>query len=182
MNINFDPFPVISTERLVLRALTLTDSEELLKLRSDERVNRYLDRPPTITIEQAEAFIHKIAQVVHNRDGIYWVISRKDEPSLIGTICYWNFNTDKASADIGYELMPAHQGQGFMTEALQAVIDYGFDNMRLKMIVALTHPDNETSARALKSTRFVLDERYEFVSKENAEGQTVYVLKHYVSF
>ena len=181
MNINFDPFPVISTERLVLRPLTLTDNENLLKLRSDERVNRYLDRPPTTTIEQAKAFIHKIAQVVQDRHGIYWVISRKDEPSLIGTICYRNFNADKASADIGYELMPTHQGQGLMTEALTGVIKYGFDTMKLKMIIALTHPDNEASARVLKRNGFVSDERYEFVSKENAEGQKVYVLKHYVS-
>ncbi|GAB3907926.1 GNAT family N-acetyltransferase [Mucilaginibacter boryungensis] len=178
MNTNFDPFPVISTERLILRALTLTDSGELFKLRSDEQVNRYLDRPPTTTIEQAEAFIHKIAQVVQNRDGIYWVISRKDEPSLIGTICYWNFNVDKASADIGYELMPKYQRQGLMTEALQAVIDYGFDNMRLKMIIALTHPDNAVSAKLLKRTGFVLDERYGFVSEDNAEGQVVYIFSN----
>jgi len=178
MNFSFDPFPVISTERLVLRALSLADSEALLQLRSDEQINRYLNRPPTTSIEDANGFIAKIAHVVQNRDGIYWVISLKNDPSLIGTICYWNFNPDKDSADIGYELMPKYQGQGLMTEALKAAINCGFDTMQLKMIIAFTHPDNEASAKVLKRNGFVLDERYDFISEENAEGQAVYVLPH----
>lgn len=178
MNLNFNPFPVLTTDRLVLRKLDLSDSEALLKLRSDESVNLYLDRPPTNTIADAEAFINKIASIVKNQQGIYWVINLKDEQELIGTVCFWNFNAEKKMADIGYELMPEYQGQGLMQEALAKVLSYAFGTMQLKAITGLVHPENESSIKALKRNGFVLDEHYEFVSKEDAGVEAVYLLTY----
>jgi ribosomal-protein-alanine N-acetyltransferase len=177
MKINLNPFPVLFTERLVLRALRLTDAEELLKLRSDQQVNRYLDRPATTTLAEAEAFIKKIAGLVSNNEGIYWAICLNTDPTLIGTLCYWNFNTEQEMADMGYELLPAYQGMGLMQGAIAAVIDYGFTAMQLKMIAALTHPDNTASSKILIKNGFILDAVNEFVSKEEAEGQKVYILR-----
>lgn len=178
MNINFIPFPVLTTDRLVLRKLDLSDNEALLKLRSDESVNRYLDRPPTNTIADAEAFVHKIAAIVQNQQGIYWAITLKGEDALIGTICFWNFNEEKSMADIGYELMPQYQEQGFMQEAMAKVLAYAFDIMQLKVITGLVHPENENSIKALKRNGFTLDEFNENVNKEDAGEEAVYVLKH----
>ncbi|QKJ30798.1 GNAT family N-acetyltransferase [Mucilaginibacter mali] len=176
MTIDLNPFPVLATDRLVLRKLDLSDNEALLKLRSDESVNRYLDRPPTNSIADAEAFIHKIAAIIQNQHGIYWAITLKDEDALIGTICFWNFNHEKRMADIGYELMPQYQGQGFMQEALAKVLAYAFDTMQLKVITGLIHPENERSIQALKRNGFILDKTNEIVSKEDAGVEAVYVL------
>jgi ribosomal-protein-alanine N-acetyltransferase len=177
LKINLNPFPELFTERLALRALRPTDAEELLQLRSDKQVNLYLDRPPTTTRVGAEAFIEKITKIVSNNEGAYWAISLKTDQKLIGTICYWNFDTEKEMAEIGYELMPTHQGKGLMQEAIAAAINYGFKEMRLKVIVAVTHPDNAGSSKLLIKNGFVLDAGNEFVSEEEAEGQKVYLLR-----
>ena len=52
--INFKPFLFLRTERFTLRQLTLKDDNEILILRSDKEVNRYLDRPVAKTIEDAK--------------------------------------------------------------------------------------------------------------------------------
>jgi ribosomal-protein-alanine N-acetyltransferase len=176
MNISLNPFPALTTDRLVLRTLDLSDREQLMKLRSDERVNKYLNRAAAITLADAEAFIQKIDQILKDQQGIYWVISLKDKPALIGTICYYNLLPEKDMAEIGYELSPDHQGGGLMQEAITEVIRYGFELMGLKVITAMTHPANESSVKVLKRSGFILDAGFEYVSEEEAEGQLVYVL------
>ena len=64
----FTPFPVIKTERLTLRQLSVNDDKEIFALRSDKQVNKYLDRDPSNTIEDARKFIHKIAEVVKQNE------------------------------------------------------------------------------------------------------------------
>jgi ribosomal-protein-alanine N-acetyltransferase len=177
LKIELNPFPVLSTKRLTLRALSPADACELMKLRSDKQVNRYLDRPATTTVAEAEAFILKIAGVINRKEGVYWVIGLKDNPALIGTLCYWNFDTEKEMTEIGYELMPAHQGKGLMQEAIAAAIAYGFKEMKLKIIAAVTHPDNTGSSKLLIKNGFGLDTANAFVSQEDADGLEVYILR-----
>ena len=50
---NFKPFPVLKTERLTLRKLASTDDNEIFALRSNENVNKYLDRKPSKSIDDA---------------------------------------------------------------------------------------------------------------------------------
>jgi ribosomal-protein-alanine N-acetyltransferase len=53
---SFTPFPVIKTERLTLRQLSVNDDKEIFALRSDKQVNKYLDREPSNSIEDARKF------------------------------------------------------------------------------------------------------------------------------
>lgn len=176
MHINLSPFPQLTTNRLILRKLQPNDSNDLLIIRSNEQVNKYLDRPGAVTIQDISAFINKIHGIIEAGEGVYWVLSLKDSTKVIGTICYWNFNPEKDMADIGYELLPDYQAKGLMQEAVAAVIAYGFNVMELKVISAVTHPDNESSANLLKRNNFKLDTGYQYISKEDADGQLVYVL------
>ncbi|MFD2873589.1 GNAT family N-acetyltransferase [Mucilaginibacter ximonensis] len=178
MKLDFNPFPVLTTRRLVLRMLLLTDAGDLAKLRSDEQVNRYLNRSATSNVIEAEAFIKNITELLNKNTGAYWVICLKTDPTLIGTICFWNFDLKRQTADIGYELMPAQQGKGLMQEAIKAVIKYGFSEMQLYAIIAVTHPDNSKSSKILIKNGFILDAANKFVSKEDAADEIVYVLRH----
>jgi len=175
MQIDLSIFPVLHTNRLTLRALSIDDLDELFRLRSDERVNQYIGRSSNITPADVEAFIQKINSIVANNDAVYWAISLKDKPELIGTICYWNVQPEKHMADIGYELLPEHQGKGFMQEAIAAVITYGFEVVGFQVIAGLTHPHNQASRKLLERSGFKLDEKYQFVSEENAGGELIYV-------
>lgn len=111
MHIDPAAFPLLTTERLVLRRLDTTDSDALLRLRSDERVNKYLNREPAKTKADADAFIEKIHQLTPDK-GFYWAISLNNDPELVGTICYWNMNMEKNNAETGFELLPDYHGRG----------------------------------------------------------------------
>lgn len=147
--------PVLSTERLLLRPLEARDAPAILALRSDERVNRYLDRPPMHEMEAAAAFITTINAGISRGDSAYWAVCLHEAPELAGTVCLWNFSADKKSVELGYELRPAFQGKGIMYEAVAIVIQFGFHTLDLQLITAVTHEQNEPSKRVLEKHGFL---------------------------
>ncbi|MGB5847120.1 MAG: GNAT family protein [Ignavibacteriaceae bacterium] len=166
--INFAPFPILKTERLTLRCLELSDDKQLFSLRSNKIVNKYIVRPQQKDIKEIRPFISKINNGINNNEWIYWVISLKDNPTLIGTICLWNFSEDKTVAEIGYELDPAFQGKGIMSEALNNIIEFGFKNIKLIAIEAYTHKNNDDSTKLLQKYNFIRDAGR--VDKENSDN------------
>ncbi len=151
---NLKLFPIIQTERLLLRKLTELDKVAIFKLRSDARVNKYLDRPLPLNMDEATAFINKINNSIEQNDCFYWAISLQNNAELIGTICLWNFSDDQLNAELGYELSPNFHGQGIMNEAIKQVIQYAFEIIGLKLIDAYPHKDNESSIKLLKKNGF----------------------------
>ena len=159
---NFKPFPVLKTERLTLRQLASSDDNEIFALRSNENVNKYLDRKPSKSIDDAKTFIQTINKNIQKNDSIYWAISLNDTDKLIGTICLFNFSDDNFKAEIGYELLPEFQGKGIMQEATSKVIDFGIQRIGLNLIKAYTHYENQSSTRLL--------EKFKFKKNSSSEG------------
>lgn len=155
VNKNFIPFPILTTERLTLRQLSIDDKQNIFDLRSDPEINKYLDREPSKTIEDTINFIKKINDNIKNNNSIYWVISLTNTKTFVGTICLFDFSNEKNSCEIGYELMTKFQGQGIMKEAVQAVIDYVFQTLKFKKILAYTHYENQNSTNLLLKFNFV---------------------------
>jgi ribosomal-protein-alanine N-acetyltransferase len=150
----FSPFPELSTERLRLRQLTLGDEKEIFLLRSDAEVNRYLDRPRAETIEDAQQFIQTIRSGVQEDKWVYWAICLRTDAALIGSIGLWNISREHSKAEIGYELLPAWQGKGIMSEVLPSVLDFGFSRMKLRTIDAVLDPANTRSLKLLHTHGF----------------------------
>lgn len=151
---NFSPFPILTTERLTLRQLSIDDQQDILALRSDPEINKYLGRQPSKTIEDAINFINKINENVEKNIALYWAISVTGTKTFVGTICLFDFSDDENSCEIGYELMPKFQGQGLMKEATEVVIEYVFQTLKLNKIVAVTHCDNRNSTNLLTKFNF----------------------------
>jgi ribosomal-protein-alanine N-acetyltransferase len=166
--LNFTPFPILTTERLILRSLEVSDDQQLFKLRSNKRVNKYIVRPKQKNIKEIRTFINKINDGINNNEWIYWVITLKDNPTLIGDICFWNFSEEKTVAEIGYELDPAFQGNGIMSEALKKIIEFGFQVIELETIEAYTHKNNNNSTKLLQKYNFKQD--VERIDKENIDN------------
>ena len=152
---SFTPFPTLTTNRLILRKPTKADGNEILFLRSDPTVNQYINRPTPDNLKAAEDFVEKINQGHQKRQNIYWNISLKTNPVMIGSICLWNFSTDGKRGEVGYDLHPEFQGKGIMSEALQCVVEFGFKKLNLETIEAFTHRENEASIKLLKKNDFV---------------------------
>jgi len=154
---NFTPFPVLKTERLTLRQLRSSDDKEIFALRSNDNVNKYLDRKPSKSIDDAKNFIKTINENIQRNDSIYWAITLNSTDKLIGTICLFGFSDDNSKVEIGYELLLGFQGKGIMQEAISKVIHFGFQYVGLNSIEAYTHSENKSSTRLLEKLNFKRD-------------------------
>ncbi|MDB5222353.1 MAG: family N-acetyltransferase [Chitinophagaceae bacterium] len=155
LTINFNPFPVVSTNRLILRQVMQEDVNEIFFLRSDKRVLTHLAKAPAASTEEASLFIKKINELEKNNDAITWGITLRGEEKLIGTICYWNITKEHYRAEMGYVLHPDFQGKGIMQEAISEVIKYGFTTMKLHSIEARVDPQNVSSIKLLERNHFL---------------------------
>jgi len=151
---SFLPFPTLTTERLVLRRLSIEDENEIYKLRSDPRGNKYIDRKPCETIEDARMFIENVDQNINENRLIYWAITMADSARLVGTIGLFHFSDEKNNCELGYELLSDFQRQGIMSEAVLRVIEYGVRTIGLEEIEAFTHKDNRNSIKLLEKCGF----------------------------
>lgn len=180
LKLNFTPFPVLYTERLVLRAATPEDAVALSVIRSDARVNRFLERKAEMTLEEAENRIRKIAAETLANECIEWIIQFKEHPQMLGSICYWNIAPQADKAEIGYEMHPDYYGKGIMNEAMQRVIEYGFSEMKLKTIEALPVKENIKSIQLLERNHFERDydiDKYKLPETET-QNTAVYMLQN----
>ncbi|WP_413668517.1 GNAT family N-acetyltransferase [Mucilaginibacter sp. Mucisp86] len=148
--------PLLTTDRLHLRGLLDSDTPQIMAIRSNAEVNKYLGRSNDITIDGARSFIKKIEGIISRGEGFYWAITLKDDNDLIGTICYWNLELTDKKAEIGYELYPDQQGKGLMQEALSAVLKYGFETAGFEVIAACPVGGNESSVKLLIKNGFYL--------------------------
>jgi [ribosomal protein S5]-alanine N-acetyltransferase len=155
LTLNFNPFPVIITERLRLRQVEKSDVDEILFLRSNKRVLEFLDREPTKSKDEALLFIEQLLKLEKSTDGITWAVTLKPSNTLIGTVCFWNMKKAHYRAEIGYALHPDFQRKGIMHEAITAVINFGFSTMKLHSIEANVNPHNQSSIKLLERSNFV---------------------------
>ena len=153
---NFNPFPEIKTERLLLRRLKKGDAEEILKLRSDENVMKYIGKEIAASLSDAIEFINRINESLITNNGITWAITLQENPDkLIGTIGHWRVIKEHYRAEVGYMLQPEYWKKGIMKEALLKVIDFGFNELHLHSIEANINPENIASAGILEATGFI---------------------------
>ncbi len=179
MNVlNFTPFSILKTGRLLLREPSLDDRNETYFMRSDERVNKYVDRPRPANVADAEQFIQKLKDGISKNESIAWVISLKNDPKLIGSICLWNISEENSTAEIGFELHPDHQGKGIMQEALLPVLHYGFNSMQLKIIEGWAHERNTASIKLMEKNNFVRDHETEskFAGEDYFKNMQIFAL------
>ena len=165
------------TERLILTQLTQADAQQIFMLRSDEEINKFIDRAKATSIDDAIRFIDKIKGVIAGGEGMFWAIHLKHEPGLIGTICYWNILAEKQRAEIGYELLTAFQGKGIMQEALQSVLKFGFENLAFQMITAFTRYDHRNSIRLLERNNFKRNSVLEQEIAHDLNNHIIYALE-----
>jgi len=149
---------ILNSLRLKLRPLLLSDWELISFLRTDNKVNKYVERSSAPTQEEAQNFIFKIEKGIQSNSLQYWVILIESTKEAIGTICLWNYSKDMKTVEIGYELKPQYQDKGYMTESMKLVIAFAFETMRFERILAYTHAQNGPSTKLLQKNNFVLRE------------------------
>ena len=158
---NFTPFPILMSKRLMLRQLEAKDAKALFDYQSDKNNFEFVDMPVYIALEQAQSYIHKMNLGMTENKWIPWAICLKDEDEIIGTVSLWHLDDKENKAELGYGLFPAYRRKGYMKEALEKVLAYGFDDMKLLTIEAYTSVSNEPSKQFLDSQAFEFVKNFE---------------------
>lgn len=146
--------PTIHTDRLILRPLTAQDAPALLAIFSDPEVMRYWNTPSWTSIDTAQEFISDSAQRMAKQESLTLGIALKDSGELAGKCMLFSYDTASRRAEIGFGIGQAHWGQGFIAEAGQALLAYGFETLQLRRIEAEIDPDNVASGKALERLGF----------------------------
>jgi RimJ/RimL family protein N-acetyltransferase len=145
----------LSTPRLSLRPLQPADAAALFRIYADPDFMRYWSSAPWPGIETAHALIaadqRELAAGLHLRLGIF----RNADDLLIGTCSLFKFDESNRRAEIGYGIAPECWRQGFMTEAVGALVRYAFNELKLHRLEADIDPRNTASARSLEKLGFV---------------------------
>ncbi|RDW15512.1 GNAT family N-acetyltransferase [Oceanobacillus chungangensis] len=165
MTKNLVPFPIIETNRLVLRKINISDANSIFRYLSDKEVMKYYGLAPFETVDEALSEIAWYQSILDNKKGIRWGITLKEEDVVIGSCGFLNMVPEHHRTEIGYELSSSYWGKGIASEALHAVISYGFECFNLQRIEALIEPPNIPSLKLVEKQGFIREgllRNYEF--------------------
>ncbi|WP_293945180.1 MULTISPECIES: GNAT family N-acetyltransferase [unclassified Sphingobacterium] len=176
-----DIFPILSTERLSLRQIQHSDAPALFSYFSKDEVTLYFDLPTFQHVDEAYKLVKTWQENFQQKKAIRWAICLKDNPNqLIGSCGFHNFSSEHFRAEIGYELHPAFWQQGIMTEAVSAMISFGFEGYKLNRIEAFIDPDNLASRKLLEKMNLVSEgilRDYFFEKGRFVDGEIFALLK-----
>jgi len=144
-------------ERVRLRPLDEADAPAILSLYSDPETMRYLARPRMSERAQAQELVAKSKAGYADGSLLQLALERTADSAFLGLALLFNFNKASARAEIGYALATAHRSNGYMSEALPALVDHAFGALGLNRLEADIDPRNAASARVLERLGFTLE-------------------------
>lgn len=147
----------LETERLRLRFIVAGDAPALFAIYGDPVVARYLSRPAFTEIAQADKLVATANACYADGSSVNFAVERLEDSAVIGTCMLFRFHRESRRAEIGYSMARAYWGQGYMHQALQALIDYALGPLGLNRIEADIDPRNASSAKSLERLGFKME-------------------------
>ena len=146
--------PTLQTTRLSLRGIRAEDVDDFYDVYSHPEVMRYWSTPPLPNKDAARNLIDEIHQSIERDDILKWGIALRSNDKLIGSVTLFHIDLTHHRAEIGYAQGRAYWGQGYMQEALKAVLNHAFEILNLHRIEADVDPRNAASVRTLERLGF----------------------------
>ena len=143
-------FPVLETDRLILRKLKVSDYEDMYEYSKRDEVTKYLLWRSHPDLYYTKDYLSYVQSRYRAMEFFDWALILKDSGKMIGTCGYANLDFENNLAEIGYVINPDFQRRGYATEAVQRVIDYGFTELNLHRIEARYIVGNEVSRRVME--------------------------------
>jgi ribosomal-protein-alanine N-acetyltransferase len=147
-------FPELTTDRLLLCETLPEDAKDVFAVLSQESIAQFYNIVPLTTTAQAVDLIERRHKAFQAGERIRWSIRRKLDDKLMGSCGFVDLNNEAHRAEIGYELGQEYQGNGFVTEALETMLNYGFTQLALNRIEAQVVPENIASVKVLERLGF----------------------------
>ncbi|MDQ0271432.1 GNAT family N-acetyltransferase [Cytobacillus purgationiresistens] len=168
-------FPIIETDKLILREITTEDTENIFSCFSNSNVTKYYGMEKMETLDQAENLVRFFLNSFQEKRGIRWGIQIKDTEGITGTIGFNAWSPKHRRAEIGYEIHPNYWRKGYVSEAIHKVIDYGFNHMNLTRIAAHVFIENDASNQLLENAGFLKEGILRNYMYQDGQPHDVYV-------
>jgi len=149
----FDTFPILNSDRLSFIEIKQEHLTDLFKLFGDNNVTKYYNLKTFETEQDGQKFIDWYKNRFKEKLSIRWGISLKGQSEIIGTIGFNNF-TKNHRANIGYDLQTEYWNNGYATEALKTIVEFGFKQLKINRIEAEVMIGNTASERILEKLGF----------------------------
>lgn len=168
----FNTFPSIVTDRLVLRELNINESEAVFGMRISKAVNRFIARLVPAGVGDMEILVKQCAAAFTEKRGIAWAGEIKSMPGkIIGTCGYNKIDHDNLRAELGGEMSENYWGRKLAFEATEAIVNFGFESLKLHSLEAKVLPGNRSAIAMLQALGFQQEgyfkERFLFNGKWN---------------
>ena len=136
-----DNIPVLETERLRLRPLTIEDAAALHPMFNDAQMMRYMPTPPHQTVVETESHLQRELEMP---GAINWIICLHNDDKPIGIV---NYLGSTRIPGMGYIIHREHWGQGITVEACQVALAFGFNQLKLPQVELWINQENAASQR-----------------------------------
>lgn len=176
----FKSLPVLETERLILRPITMHDAKHIFEYARDSRLQRYTTWQAPESIEDSKAFVRYVHRQYRQAKPAPWGVIHKADSKLIGTMGFCHLEPKYQRATVGYVLAPNYWGAGLATEALKEIIKFAFSDLHLNRVEAICSNVNTPSSRVLEKSGMklegVLDEYFP-INGEMRDGKSYRILR-----
>ncbi len=146
----YGDLPILETERLILRKVTIEDIQDMYLYGSDEEVSKYVTWNTHETISDTKGFVEFVLNKYENKQVSPWGIECKENGKFIGTIEFVWWQPNNKTAEIGYVISKDYWGKGLTSEVAKEIIKFGFEKMNLVRIQARCDVENIGSARVME--------------------------------
>jgi [ribosomal protein S5]-alanine N-acetyltransferase len=146
----FADLPVVETERLRLRPLTMDDAPALFAYGSDPDVTRYTSWVTHRSVADAETFLATVVGRYERGEAASWAVTLRETGDLIGTAGFISVDAEAREGVLGYAFGQPHWGKGYASEAARASLRFGFEVVRLRRIEATCYLENAGSIAILE--------------------------------
>jgi len=150
----FDRFPVIESERFVLRRLTVADAPALFHMLRDEEVARFSGRPRLRRMSEAVELVRSIGLDFATRRSIRWGVSEHPQGPVLATVGLHNWDRYHRHIGVGFDVLRDRWGEGIASESLGAVVDFAFRELEVNRVEAEVISENEACLTVLERQGF----------------------------
>ena len=150
---DFSLFPTLTTGRLVLRAPTPADADDIFVFRSDADAQKH-NSAPMLNVSEARVLIEELCGGYAGQQILYWAVTLKDDDQVVGLVGYNYWDRGHNLAAIGFDISRTYWGKGIGSEAVRAIVPFGFRVMQLNRIEAMTVTDNVAALGLLEKVGF----------------------------
>ncbi len=149
--------PVVQTQHLTLRPLTMGDRDDLYEMSHPPQVSKFVMWDPHPNKRYTKRCLANLIASFRNHTYWEWAVVEKASGKMIGTCGFTAFRYADGVGEIGYSFNPDFWGRGYATEAVEATLRFGFDVLGLKEIEALCAIENVASENVLSRVGMLSD-------------------------